>query len=105
MPRKARASVGGLVYHVLNRSHSRRRLFYSEKDYAAFFTVLLEAAGNWLSLLNEDQSQRDEERVRISMERNRPLGDAAWVERTVKRLGLEHTVRWPGRPRKGDGDV
>jgi hypothetical protein len=36
MPRKAQASVGGLVYHVLNRVHSRRRMFYSDKDYLAF---------------------------------------------------------------------
>src|SRR5437879_5475697 len=47
MPRKARASVGGLIYHVLNRAHSRRRLFYSDKDYLAFFKVLLEALERW----------------------------------------------------------
>jgi putative transposase len=225
MPRKPRASVGGLIYHVLNRSHSRRRIFYSEKDYLAFFKVLLQALerwpgvqilalcvmpnhwhlvmqpsrdgelsafmrwltqthtqrwrhakhtvgdgplyqgrfksfivqedrhflalcryvernplrvkqklvdlaeqwrwssawirlhresefasllsdwpvkrpSNWLSLLNEDQAERDEQQVRVSLERNRPMGDSAWVQRVVKRLGLEHTMRPPGRPRK-----
>jgi putative transposase len=43
MPRKPRASVGGLIYHVLNRSHSRRRMFHGDKDYLAFLKVLLEA--------------------------------------------------------------
>ena len=47
MPRKARASIGGLVYHVLNRSHSRRRMFYSDKDYHAFLTALLQAHERW----------------------------------------------------------
>ena len=225
MPRKARASIGGLIYHVLNRSGSRRRMFGSDKDYLAFLKVLLEAQqrwpgmrvlalcimpnhwhlvlrpsgdgelsafmrwltqthtqrwrhakhtvghgalyqgrfksfivqedrhllvlcryvernplrvrqklvkraedwrwssvwirlnpqsgfakllsdwpvsrpSNWSSLLNEGQSQRDEEQVRVSLRRNRPMGETRWVERTVKRLGLEHTMRPPGRPSK-----
>jgi putative transposase len=225
MPRKARASVGGLIYHVLNRSHSRRRLFDSDKDYLAFMIVLLEAARrwpgveilalcimpnhwhlvlrprrdgelsafmrwltqthtqrwrhakrtvgygavyqgrfksfivqedrhflvlcryvernplraqrklveraqdwrwssawirthagnefeellsewpvprpmNWLSLLNEAQAEADAQRVRTSVERNRPMGEDAWMQRMVKKLGLEHTTRPPGRPKK-----
>jgi putative transposase len=32
-----------MVYHVLNRANSRRRLFYTDKDYLAFLQVLLEA--------------------------------------------------------------
>jgi putative transposase len=224
MPRKARASIGGVIYHVLNRSHSRRRIFYSDKDYLAFLKVLLQAherrpgvrilalcimpnhwhlvlrpsrdgelsafmrwltqthtqrwrhakhtvgygpvyqgrfksfivqedrhflvlcryvernplrvkhrlvnraeqwrwssawlrdnaqndfaillsqwpvkrPSNWLSLLNDDQPERDEAEVRVSLERNRPMGDAAWIERMVKKLRLEHTIRPPGRPR------
>jgi putative transposase len=47
MPRKPRASVGGLIYHVLNRAHSRRQIFHSEKDYLAFVKVLLEAMQRW----------------------------------------------------------
>ena len=227
MPRKPRASVGGLIYHVLNRSHSRRQLFYSEKDYLAFLTVLREATqrwpgvrilclcvmpnhwhlvlwptrdkelsdfmrwltqthtqrwrhakhtvgygslyqgrfktfivqedrhllalcryvernplrakrklvdraelwrwssawlrkhpqddfaglltdwpmarpSNWLALLNEDQAKKDEQQIRLCLERNRPMGDEPWTQRMVKRLGLRHTIRPPGRPRKTD---
>ena len=38
--------------------------------------------------------------VRQSIERGRPYGGDEWVRQTVKELGLEHTVRPEGRPRK-----
>ena len=43
MPRQARSAPGGLVYHVINRSNGRSRLFGKETDYAAFEKVLTEA--------------------------------------------------------------
>ena len=43
MPRRARSIQGGLVYHVLNRSNGRQRIFRKEADYAAFERVLEEA--------------------------------------------------------------
>jgi putative transposase len=55
---------------------------------------------DWTGLLNEPQRDNDQRRITDSIERNRPLGDPAWSERIVKRLGLEHTLRPPGRPTK-----
>lgn len=43
MPRRARALVGGLVYHVLNRANGRVTLFRKPADYDAFERVLEEA--------------------------------------------------------------
>ncbi|KPJ53290.1 MAG: hypothetical protein AMS16_05415 [Planctomycetes bacterium DG_58] len=43
MPRRPRVSVGGMVYHVLNRANGRMPLFESPRDYDAFEKVLLEA--------------------------------------------------------------
>jgi putative transposase len=43
MPRSARVAPGGLVYHVLNRSNGRLRLFRKEDDFLAFYQVLLQA--------------------------------------------------------------
>lgn len=40
MPRTARASVGGLCYHVLNRGNGRVKVFRKEDDYAAFLDLL-----------------------------------------------------------------
>jgi putative transposase len=59
---------------------------------------------NWLSLLNEAQAESDERQVRLSMERNRPMGNENWIHRMVKKLALEHTMRSPGRPKKDVGN-
>ncbi len=36
MPRTARASVGGVCYHVINRGNGRARVFYKDRDFQAF---------------------------------------------------------------------
>jgi putative transposase len=45
MPRPLRAAVGGLVYHILNRSNARLTLFEEADDYEAFIRVLSDAVG------------------------------------------------------------
>lgn len=44
MPRRPRLAVGDLAYHVLNRRVGRLPLFEKPRDYAAFETILGEAA-------------------------------------------------------------
>ena len=44
MPRTARAAVGGLCYHVINRGNARGEVFHKPEDYAAFCRLLQEAA-------------------------------------------------------------
>lgn len=41
MPRTARAAVGGLVYHVLNRGNGRMGVFRKPGDYQAFVDLLI----------------------------------------------------------------
>ncbi len=43
MPRTARASAGGVCYHVLNRGNGRQRIFSGDGDYAAFLDLLAAA--------------------------------------------------------------
>jgi putative transposase len=43
MPRTARIAPGGLVYHVLNRSVGKIRLFAKDADFEAFQRVMVEA--------------------------------------------------------------
>ena len=43
MPRRARSIVGGLIYHVLNRSNGGATLFRKAADYGAFTRTLAEA--------------------------------------------------------------
>jgi putative transposase len=43
MPRTARASAGGLCYHVLNRGNGRADVFHKDGDFAAFLQLLADA--------------------------------------------------------------
>jgi hypothetical protein len=43
MGRPSRAAFGGLVYHVLNRSNARVRIFDNDSDYKACEHVMLKA--------------------------------------------------------------
>jgi putative transposase len=55
---------------------------------------------DWLEQLNtplDDETLKD---VRQSVNRGKPLGSDAWTKAMATRLGLEHTLRGPGRPRK-----
>lgn len=54
---------------------------------------------NWVAAVNEPLAEEDLEAVRTSVHRGRPLGQATWVQSTARRLGLEFTLRNPGRPR------
>ena len=49
MPRTARASVGGVCYHVLNRGNGRAEVFHKGGDFAAFLD-LMAAAGKRLPM-------------------------------------------------------
>ena len=43
MPRTARAALGGIVYHVLNRGNGRAEIFREPGDYQAFIELLIDA--------------------------------------------------------------
>jgi putative transposase len=59
----------------------------------------LERSRNWVAWVNRGLNDEQIAGIRISMQRDRPLGPQTWVRRAVIRLGLEHTLRGPGRPR------
>lgn len=44
MPRTARATPGGIAYHVLNRGNRRAQVFHSDRDYHGFVRLLAMAA-------------------------------------------------------------
>jgi putative transposase len=43
MPRTARASVGNMCYHVLNRGNARGTVFHKDGDYDAFVELMAQA--------------------------------------------------------------
>lgn len=44
MPRTARASVGGICYHVMNRGNRRATVFHESADYRAFTMLMIRAS-------------------------------------------------------------
>ncbi len=60
----------------------------------------VERPRNWVARVNAPLTTKELDRVCPSIEIGRHYGGDEWVRRTVKALGLEHTVRPQGRPRK-----
>jgi putative transposase len=44
MPRTARASVGNVVYHVINRGNARNDVFHKPDDYVSFLNLIRKAS-------------------------------------------------------------
>ncbi len=55
---------------------------------------------NWLAMVNEDLDPRALAQLRTCVNRGRPLGAESWVTQIAQRLGLQFTLRNPGRPRR-----
>jgi len=55
---------------------------------------------DWLRRVNRAETKRELEALRRSVQRGQPFGSDEWVARTIAKLGLQHTVRPQGRPRK-----
>jgi hypothetical protein len=55
---------------------------------------------DWAEVVNEAMDPLVLERVQLSLQRGRPYGTEPWTIKTVKRLGLESTLRDPWRPKK-----
>ena len=55
---------------------------------------------NWVQLVNRPMRESQQQAIRQSVKRGRPYGDAAWQSKMTPMLGLEHTFRNRGSPRK-----
>jgi putative transposase len=63
----------------------------------------IEMPDDWSKWVNRPLTDRELERIHRSRDRGQPLGSEAWTRRAVSRLGLEHTIRREGRPKKDAG--
>ena len=59
----------------------------------------------WTKYVNRPQTQGELEALRRSVQRGQPFGSEAWQKQVAERMGLEHTVRPRGRPRKSEEHV
>jgi putative transposase len=55
---------------------------------------------NWVDHVNAPQTEAELRALRRSIGRGSPFGDEVWTGQTVRRLGLESTLRPRGRPKK-----
>jgi putative transposase len=77
-----------------------RPLAYGRMDQPSFHeSVPLERSRNWIAWVNRGLNDEQLEGIRTSVNRGRPFGSEAWVQKTARHLGLEFTLRGPGRPR------
>ena len=60
----------------------------------------VERPDNWAELVDQRMEEPRLSELRCSLERGRPYGAADWVQKAVTNLGLLHTMRTPGRPRR-----
>ena len=60
---------------------------------------------DWLTVVNEPQSEVELARMRLSVQRGRPFGHEDGTEQTAKALGLEFSLRSGGRPRRNKNAV
>jgi putative transposase len=54
----------------------------------------------WVDHVNQPQTELELAAIQRSVNRGCPFGDSSWIERAVRRLGLESTMRPHGRPKK-----
>jgi len=55
---------------------------------------------DWVVRVNRAQSEAELTALRRSVRRGQPFGSERWTQLLVSRLGLDHTIRDRGRPRK-----
>lgn len=54
----------------------------------------------WTERVNRPQTEAELDALRRCVQRGQPFGGEAWCAKVTKQLGLEHTYRPRGRPRK-----
>jgi len=54
----------------------------------------------WLQYVNKPASEAELAAIRKSCVRGTPYGSPDWISKTARKLGLESTLRKPGRPKK-----
>jgi hypothetical protein len=99
MTRRARSIVGGYAYHGLNRANGRLRLLRKEADFAPFEQVIADAQG-WCDYVNDAQTEAELAAIRRCVAREQPFGGDQWRAKVARQLGLEHSFRPRGSPRK-----
>lgn len=60
---------------------------------------------NWVELVNQPLDETQLATARQCIKRGSPYGDAAWITNVAAELGLQHTLRSVGRPKRNSGEA
>ncbi len=60
---------------------------------------------DWAEIVSRPETEAELSAIRHSVEKDRPFGSEGWTRRIAATLGLAHTLRGRGRPRKEGGDA
>jgi putative transposase len=77
-----------------------RREHRQERDEVLLTQWPLPPVRDWAKWVNQAQTDKELENLRLSVNRSRPYGKEVWIKRTAIDLGLETTLRRRGRPKK-----
>lgn len=55
---------------------------------------------DWCAFVNEPHTASELAQIRQCVNRGSPYGESRWVQEAAEKMGLSHTLRGPGRPRR-----
>jgi len=98
----------------MNRGNARQPIFFKGQNYrwSSLYNGLggdsvielapwpLRRPPNWANRVNQTMTRKEQEAFTRSINRGVPFDSEQCTTATVKRLGLESTIRARGRPRK-----
>jgi putative transposase len=64
----------------------------------------IELPPDWTEYVNQPMTDAETKACRESARRGRPFGSESWRKATAEQLGLQATLRSPGRPRRKNRD-
>ena len=81
-------------------SSAHTRFLGTEKQKKFLSPWPVEEPDDYREWLNRSEAKEEIENIRYSIKRSKPYGSEEWVQKIIKKFGLETTVKDPWRPKK-----
>jgi len=78
-----------------------RREDGSTEQKEILFSWPIKIPTDYLESIDRPQVEKELEFIRESVNKSKPFGSDTWLDKIVKKFGLEMTLRKPGRPKNG----
>lgn len=96
-----------VVSHAQDWQHGSLwvRMHGTDEQQALLSRWPLPVPENWPARVNAAITPKEREAMKRSMDKGTPFGDVLWRDDLARRLGLQHTLRDPGRPPTAKDDT